>query len=450
MSIWRRILQGVTVLVTSTGIGMVTGVVSAFLTFRYLTPDEYGRLALFISYYSTGTIFLNLGLDAVITSEVSRARGEQLWSWIRYLIRWYTSIIIGAGVFLLILFFVIGQTAENKALWQIMGVYLMLTAPNRILSILFHSTTRYRRLASLTIVRSVSRMIFLILLPFLWAGKQIIGIALIFPVVELVALITAVFLLRQAWQELSQPNKIEAPYRMQDLIELIKQQGVYAILSIPVKTIADQMPIWFLRLFLGETAVGFFAAAQRTYIFILSIFRTIETTLFPLVAEQMKQAPERLRVALRQAQKYSFWGGLLVIIATTITAEFIITLIAGIEYLQAVPIFRIIIWHLLLFSLSQAQRPVFFASRAQKWLFITYTIGTIIGLITYPFAIWQLGVVGSGIGFIVYNGSVILARTYITRVHIPEFYISPRTIFQIESFDIRLYQNITKRILGRK
>ena len=450
MTLWQRILQGITALVTSTGISMVSGVVSAFLTFRYLTPAEYGRLALFISYYSLGTIFLNLGLDAIVTSEIARARGEQQWGLIRQILRRYTFLVIGAAVLLFTLFFVIGQFAEQTFLWRVMAVYLLLTAPNRIMSILFHSTTRYRRLASLIIVRSVSRMVLLLLLPFWWSYENILGIALIFPLLELIVLATAVWLFRHAWQEIAQVDPQPKKVAWRDFLPLIQAQSVYVIMSLPVKTVAEQLPIWFLRGLLGETAVGIYSAAQRTYLFILAAFRTIETTLFPLVSEQMKQNPERLRVVLRQAQKYTFWLGLITIIFTLLLANPIINFVAGDDYSQAALILQIIVWHLLFFALSQAQRPVFFANRAQKWLFVTYFLGLVIGLIIYPITIWQFGVMGAGIGFIVYNSAVILARQQVTRLHIADFYISPRTIFQIEPFDYLLVQNIAQKVFGRR
>lgn len=449
MTLWQRILQGVVALTTSTGISMLTGVVSAVLTFRYLTPDEYGRLALFISYYSTGTIFLTLGLDAVVTSELARARGEKRWSWIRYLLQWYGWMILSSGVLLVTIFFTIGEFANQTVLWRIMGLYLFLTAPNRFLSIIFHSTTRYRRFASLNIVRSVSRMGLLFLLPIWWPGETIVGIAFIFPILEVMVFMTALYLLQGATKELTQPDDPAQHYSFQNIRSLIQKEGVYTMLSIPIKTVSDQMPLWFLRVMIGETAVGIFAAAQRTYLLILSVFRTIETTLFPLVAEQKTKAQSQLQIALRQAQKYTFWAGLFVILTSMILARPILTIIAGEAYIQAIPIFRIIVWHLLFFAFSQAQRPLFFAHKAQKWLFSTYTFGVIIGIIVYPVTIYQLGIMGSAIGFLSYNGSVIFARQAITRHRIPEFYISPNTIFQIEPFDRQLYKKVSKKLFRK-
>ena len=292
-------------------------------------------------------------------------------------------------------------------------------------------------------------MILLLTLPLWWFGETIIGIASIFPILELVSFFIAIWLLREIKKDLLQTSNQAQDFSLNNIIDLLKKQGVYAILSLPIKTVSDQMPIWFLRLILGETTVGIFAAARLAYTYILAVFRTIETTLFPLVAEQMTLAIEQLQVALRQAQKYTFWGGLIVILISTILAEFMLSIIAGDTYLQAVPIFRLLIWHLLFFALSQSQRPVFFAAKAQKWLFITYGLGAIVGLISYPITISQFGVMGAAISFLIYNGTVIAARQYVTRNHIPQFYISVRTIFKIESFDILLYETITNKIFRK-
>lgn len=449
MTLWQRMLQGLTALLTSTGISMITGVVSASLTFRYLTPDEYGRLALFLTYFNTGTIFLTLGIEGIITSEVARARGEQKWGWIRKMVQLYAVLVLSMGLGLLLLFGIIGQFSDNRALWVVMGLYLLLTAPNRLLSILFHGTTRYRRMASLTVVRSVSRAGLLLLLPLWWTGDLLIGIALLYPILELLVLGTAVYLLRHAWQELAQEEAGAPSYTTQQVWDLLKDQGAYVVLSMPIKTLSEQLPVWFLRVLLGETAVGLFAAAFKTYNFIFTLFRSVETILFPLAAEQRTVAKEQLQVALRQAQKYTFWGSLLVIVGASLLAEFFLWAIAGEAYETAVPIFRILVWHLILFTFAQAQRPVLFANRELKWLFWTYVLGLLVGAVAYPVAITTVGILGAPIAYLLYIGSMVLARMIIIQRQLPDYFVHPATTFRIDPFDRLLVANIKQRLVGR-
>jgi O-antigen/teichoic acid export membrane protein len=448
MTLWQRILQGIVALTTGTGIAMITGVVSAGLTFRYLTPDAYGRLSLFLSFYQTGNTILTLGLNGVITSEIARARGNNEWGWLRYVTGWYTFFVIAFSIIQFLIFWGIGQFSTDTRMWQIMGVYLLLSAPNNLVVLLFHSATRYRRMALLTVVRSLCRVILLATLPWWWFGDILTGVTLTYPFLEIVTLVTGILTSRHLFAEYKKAASQKGTYVFNQLWELIKVQGGYAILSVPVKNIAEQFPIWFLRVFAGETAVGLYSAAQRTFSFIFSTIRNIEITLFPLVAEQMEQAPERLKAALRQSQKYTLWFGVAVALGGSLLAPWILTLIAGEIYQKSIPLFRIIIWYLPLYAFAQSQRPLLFASGAQKWLFISYTIGAIAALITLPPAIMLMGIYGAAAGFIIYNGVVIGIRQRIVYSTLPQFWISPLTVFRLEPFDYQLWELVKKRIWG--
>ncbi|MCD6287003.1 MAG: hypothetical protein J7M39_13930 [Anaerolineae bacterium] len=102
--------------------------------------------------------------------------------------------------------------------------------------------------------------------------------------------------------------------------------------------IIDQLQVWFLTMMVGDVAVGAYSAARAVYLLIFSFFNLVETTLFPPVSEQAPTHPDRLRMVLGQARKYSLWLGLLVASLVTVTAPWLVRIIAGDEYLAAVPL----------------------------------------------------------------------------------------------------------------
>lgn len=442
MTLWERILQGITAFSVDTIVSLVAGVLTAKLVFHYLPPADYGQLALFLSFYATATVFLSFGLGGVFTATISRARGKGEHGWAKFLIVRYLLILLITATVLLLIFVGIGFWRRDPLLWSIMGTYLWLTAPNTAAFTIFHSATRYRRLAGQSITRNVSRLALLATLPWWWPGERLVGVALTYPLMELTVMLVSSYMTRVVWVELK--DIPTSTYDNHDLISLFQKQGVYATLITPVKKVADQLPIWFLKALIGDVGVGTFAAAQKAYRLIFAFFRSLETTLFPLVSERAETHSEQLRVAMRQAQKYTFWLGLLVAIAANLTGAWIILLIAGKQYSMVIPVFDLFVWHLLIYAFSQSQRPIFYAVGQQKWLLVTYLFSTVVKTALLLIGIRLLGVMGAVWAVLLSSMVVVSVRYFLTRRVAPHLWVDPRGIIRVEEFDLRLWRDLKR------
>jgi O-antigen/teichoic acid export membrane protein len=443
MTLWQRILQGVTAFWVETIINLIAGVLGARLVFHYLQPADYGRLALFLSFYATGTICLGFGLGGVFTAEIARARGTGEGDWANFLISRYSALLLTTATLFLFLFVGIGVW-RGELLWSIMGAYLWLTAPNNVAYTLFHSSTRYRRLAGQSITRSLSRLALLATLPWWWPGEPLVGVALTFPLMELAVLAVSLILARVVWPELCRVSTIGYSYK--DMLTIFKRQGLYATLSIPVKKVGDQLPVWLLGAMAGDAELGIYAAAQRGYLLVFAFFRSLETTLFPLVAEQIKVDKERMHVALRQVQKYSFWLGLLAVATGNIAAPWIIRLIAGELYTGTIPVFRVILFLLMLYAFTQIHRPLFYALGQQKWLFLIY----LMNLPAYALILWVgitlWGALGAAASWALDTIVIIGLRQLVLYRLALHVWIDPRSVLAIDPFDKRLWEILRQRV----
>lgn len=446
MTLWERILQGMTAFSVDTIVSLVAGVLTAKLVFHYLSPADYGQLALLLSFYATASVLLSFGLGGVFTAAISRARGTGEHGWAKFLIVRYLLILLTTATVLLLIFVGIGFWQRDPVLWSIMGTYLWLSAPNTVAYTIFHSATRYRRLAGQSITRNVSRLALLAALPWWWAGERLVGVALTYPLMELTAVVVSSYMTRVVWMELK--DIPTTPYDTHDLLDLFQKQGIYATLITPVKKVADQLPIWFLKTLIGDVGVGTYAAAQRAYRLIFAFFRSLETTLFPLISEQAETHSEQLRVAMRQAQKYTFWSGLLVAITANLAGAWIILLIAGQQYAMVIPVFELFVWQLLIYAFSQSQRPIFYAVGQQKWLFITYLLSVVVETALLLIGIRLLGVMGAVWAVLLSSMVVVSVRYFLSRRVAPRLWVDPRGIIRVEEFDIRLWQDL-KRIAHR-
>ncbi|MDH7474485.1 MAG: oligosaccharide flippase family protein [Anaerolineae bacterium] len=443
MSLWRRILQGMVAFSADTIISNLAAVLGAVLVFRYLDVSAYGRLTLALSFYAGATVFLDFGQDTVFIAEVARARGTRDLSWARYLLTRYLQLNTIMGCVALIAFLIIGHQQRNQ-LWIVMGFYLLTTALNNVVSVLFHSYTRYQLLATQSIVRSLSRLLLLVTLPLWWRGDNLLAVAWTYPLMDAAALLVSVWLARTMVHDLRNIRADE--YSLTSLATLFHQQGIYAALSVPVKRVADQLPVWFLKALIGDVGVGIYGAAQKGFSLIYAFFSTLETTVFPLVSEQMEVDKERLQIALRQMQKYTFWLGLVTAIVGGLGARWLILTVAGEGYLAAVPMFRLMLWQLVIYAFMQSQRPLFYALGQQGWLFILYLFNMLIYALALFGAITVMGTIGAVGATLIYAILSAITRMMVLR-KLGSQTLDPCSVFKVEGFDRRLWEILRTWVL---
>jgi O-antigen/teichoic acid export membrane protein len=438
VTLWRRILQGMTALSLDMVISNLAAVLGAALVFRYLNLPTYGQLTLMLSLYTAATIFLNFGLGDVFTAEIARSRGNGNLARVRFLLSRFLYLNVITGVLLFAVFVGMG-VRYNDPLWLAMGTYLLTTALNGVANVMFHSYTRYRRLAAQSIARSLFRLLLLAALPFWWRGEALVGVAWTYPLMDFAALLVSVWLARIVWRDLRGVRTDD--YSLDSLAVLFRQQGVYAILIISVKKIAGQLPVWILKILTSDVEVGIFGAACQAQALIYAFFSTLETTIFPLVSEQIEADKERLGIALRQMQKFAFWLGLAAVTVGGLTAQWLVVIIAGDkEYLVVVPLFRLWLWRLPINAFSQSHRPLYYALGQQKWLLMIYVGSTLVRFLILIVGIEMLGVIGAVWALLADLTFTVVVRSLVLRRLSPELWVSPLSVFRIEAFDRRLWR----------
>jgi O-antigen/teichoic acid export membrane protein len=443
VSLWRRILQGMTAFSADTVISNLAAVLSAALVFRYLDVSAYGWLTLALSFYTSATVFLDFGLGDVFTAEIARSRGTGNLGWARFLLTRYLWLNAFMGCVSLIVFLAVGYQRRDP-LWTVMGFYLLTTAWNGVVKVLFHSYTRYRRLAAQSVIRSLTRLLLLAALPLWWRADDLLGVAWTYPLMDAAALFVSAWLARRALRDLRGVRA--GGYSLASLAVLLRQQGVYAVLSIPVKRVADQLPVWFLKALIGDVGVGIYGAAQKGFSLLYAFFSALETTIFPLVSEQIEVDKERLQIALRQMQKYTFWLGLIVAVMGGLAAHWLIWIVAGTKYLVAVSPFRLMLWNLVIFAFLQSQRPLFYALGQQKWLFVLYVVSTATYALLLGAGISIWGVSGAVCATLINSAVSVGVRLFVLWRLEPQMLVDPRSIFRVEGFDRRLWQVVWERV----
>jgi len=439
MSLIGKIGRGVAAFSIETVLSNLFQVFAVALVFRYLTPETYGQLALALTFHATGTIFLDFGLGPVFTAEIAKGRGEgsperlKLYVW-RYLC---LEMVTGSALFIAYALIGLKQAGVFRILWPLMGFYILGTGLSNVAVTIFHSHTLYGYQAGQSIFRSAVRLLLLATFRLWWYGDALIGVALTFGLMEL---LTGLMSLAIAGKIVAPLRSVPLPTSSWPILwQMLKEQGLYSSLIIPVRRVQDQMPVWLITVLAGNAAAGAFAMAQGGFAIIFSFFRGVETALFPLVSERLSTDQRLLHDTMQQTTKYSFWFGLLALVGGWLFAPLFVRVIAGEAYAEAVPVFRVMLFYTLVYAFAQIQRPLFYAARQQRALFISYLVNIVEYAVLLVMGTLILGATGAALSWVVSEGLIVCFRQWQLARRDPQLAFKPGTLFVINEYDRQLW-----------
>ncbi len=433
---WQKILQGIRAYFTVSIVTNITGILQSILTLRYLTLGEYGQYTLLLSFFATGKLFFDLGSKSLFVSEIAQANGENNQARVKGLFSVLSWFLGSMSIVVTAVFIIIGLWRQNN-LYHIIAVYSLFFAINLGFDILLLSHTKFNQTAGQQIVRSASRLGFLLLIPFFPTGSMLFWVMLSHVIKEIVVMIFSIRWVSPIFHSLR-----KVTLQSIDVGTIFKQQGIFVLMSYPIRQLITELPVWMLTFFWDITAVGVYGAARKAFSLITTVFAYVETILIPLLPEQMNQFPDKVRIAIRQSQKYTFWltvGMLLVVLPLS---PWIIQLLGPEEYAGVIRPFQIILLTAVFTPFIQSHRPILFALKEQRWFFIMQ----LLSLLTYAPLLLLFIPPRAAVGAVVVlvlNGIIhTTLRSGIIRRIAPQFWVSPFTIFEIEEFDRKLIKRI--------
>ncbi|MHA1712714.1 MAG: oligosaccharide flippase family protein [Candidatus Ranarchaeia archaeon] len=447
MSLANKIAKGTVIFSSSNVILTAIHFLTSVLVIRTLGALDYGWLALSLSAYSIGTVFLDLGLSNVISSEIARSRGKKRLDQVKRFLLRYSQMELGGGSLLLIVP-ILASPWINKAyspmlarLFIIVGTYLFLTGIKNLFSTTFYSYTLYHYLTFLQVTFALLRLLWVLLLV-IWLKQGLMGAILTYPLsLAITILLTSPFW----WRVVSPLKKIKAS-KEPVFRKALKEQGGYVILTLPFKNIQDQLPPWMIKALLGTEMVAIYAVAQRGFSPLFSLLRSLETTLLPLASERISTDWQTTKTMLNKATKYASWVAALLVIGGWLLAPLFYRFLFSEKYLEAVPVFRIYLLVLFVYAFLLIQRPLLYALRAQKYLFYAYLMGVPFYILLLYLSISWLGVLGAALALSLHGVVIASLRYYFLHQLCPDFRISFKALFLIDEFDKRMFK---EKILSR-
>lgn len=439
---WRKIYQGVAAFFGVTVISNISGIIQTVLTFRYLSPAEYGQYTLLLSFFTIGRTFFDMGAVSIFMSEIAQADGAQREARLVGLMRVYGRFVGVTAVLVTLTFFAIAFS-RSQTTFFILGLYALLFGLNFGSNTVLLGFTQFKPAASQQVVRSISRLTLLATLPLLATPSLLLPVLWTHVIKEGVVLLFSIYWLRPYLQRFSDTTAKRVSFWT-----LFSKQGIYLIASYPIRQVIGEAPIWLLSVLVGETAVGLFGAARKAYNLLNGFFMQIETILFPVLPSEMNNM-ERVRVAIRQSQKYTFWLALLIVVPLLPLAPFLVMLLGGEQYEDVVAPLR---WLLLLLPLGafiQSHRPTLFAVNKQKPLFLIRLLKMVTYLPLTTLFVLSNGATGAAQAAVIDATLHLFVRWRILYLAAPQFWVSPLSIFVVEPFDSQLFAKVKEQIQRR-
>jgi O-antigen/teichoic acid export membrane protein len=437
MSLLKLILKGITAFFSGALILPFIQFATAILVIRWLGRVDYGKLALSLSIYATASILLDPGIGSLIVSQVAKERGEQRLGKIKYFLVRYGQIEIGLGFVLLFITFFGSYWVSDfitKEIVLLIGAYLFFAGIKNIFINTFYSYALYHYQVLLEVLSATFRLILVILL-LGWIEMGLVGAMLTYPLSLVLAIVTiSPFWLKTV--KYLRKIKIQSTTIMPPIL---MDQGKFAILFTITKTIQDQIPVWIVKAILGMESVAIYGVAQRAFSFIFSFYKTLESTIFPLASEMINSQWSRVKEMFIKGMKYSFLISLLVVPVLWIAAHSIFGIAFSEKYIASVPVFRLFLLLLFIYSFTLVPRPLFYALGLLKYHF--YSLLPSISI--YPLILWifisEGGVSGAGWAIIINSIVIGLLRYYFLRKNKPDFKIRIRSLFWFDALEREIF-----------
>lgn len=326
-----KLIKGSIVLTLGSVLSVILFGIAGLLIARYLGPDNYGVFNAGIALPASLSLSFLIGIDGVLPREVARKPedfGGLLLSALYPIFIW----MIILSLLILIIGYLLGYSTE---IYQVLIVALFIYI-FRSFTILVRSVMRgLRRMASdvLIQVSESSVAIFLVLL-FLNISRSAFSAALAFLGSALLSLIIGGLITKSLInQKLHYDKKLAKKLVLESLPLLIMAT------LIAVNTRAD---ILILSSSVNEYQVGLYASALSVYFLVQPISASFSASLLPTLSSTYVNKTTEFNLIWKNGLRFVIILSIMLFVLSYIYADVIINILFGENYLNAVPILKIV------------------------------------------------------------------------------------------------------------
>jgi len=353
--------------------------VFAMLRLRVLSPGGEGSYTFAIAFHTFFEIIIRFGLGTLLTREVAKAREGAS--------RFFSNVValrvkLWLASLPVILLLVLGYwrwgglTGEEAAAIALFSIALLFASFADAVSATFNAYEKMEFPAGLASAIALSKVALgaLVLLPPLeWGFVGLAGVALLMNSVQ------AIWLYILLRQKLFTP-RLETDRGLQrEMMGLSFPLMINHLLA----TIFWRIDIWILRPLSGAAAVGIYSAGLKWLDGLNVIPSYLTLAIFPIMSRFAHDSQESLVRAYRLALRLLLMIALPVVVFVLFTAEPLISILGGAEYLPGSAIaLRLLILSIPIGFVNSVTQYVLIAVNQQHFLTRAFVIGVVFNLVT--------------------------------------------------------------------
>jgi O-antigen/teichoic acid export membrane protein len=372
----------------------VAQIVSSSLSFfymvfiaRYLGVEQFGILSFAIAFVGIFGIVTDLGLSTLATRDI--ARDESL-------ARKYLGTILTLKIALVVIAYgliavtinLLGYPSQTIIVVYLLALSTIILAFVSAFYSVFRAFQRLEFQSFATILQSGLLLGGALLVITLNAG--IFGIAIAYSVSSAAVLLFSVFIC--TWKFVKPRFQFEWSFARH-----ITWQSLPFALIIFSSYLYTWIDTTLLSLMKGSEVVGWYSAAYKLILAFSFIPVVIQTAVFPIMSKYFVSSQDSLRLVFEKLLKIMLILALPLGIATMFTANQIILLVFGEQYLNTVIALQILIWSLVVIFIRTPFEQLLQSGNRQRVVSNAFIAGVIFNVIANVIFIPRYSYIGAGI-----------------------------------------------------
>ncbi len=447
VSLTRRIAEGTAHIALANFITIIFNLLSFIVVVRLLGKFEYGLIVLSLSAVNILSTFLDFGIGGVMTSDIAKELKNNRKDRVKSLLYRYTQIEILAGIILFLSVLGISEVLSPRYqdtvidLIRISSVIILLNALKNIFVTTFNSHLDFKSIFYMNSFESAFRLFYIIILG-VYMNLGIYGVMASYPASSATSIaLTLRRYVKIAGEYLRVTRSKEGLF-----FNTITSHGKWVAMIRPIKNISGNIPPWIIQSMLGVEAVAIFNVARRAANYVILFLTPLENVLMPIISQESNNIG-KVNSIISRSIKYSIWASAAIIIVGVISSEWVFYTLFGAKYLKSSEVFNVLIFISLSYSLNLVMRPVFFALRLQKHLFMIYVKNLLVFILLALILTAHAGLKGMALAFILSGFAGFAMRYSALRRSGVKIHFS--NLFKIDRYDIELINKIYYRMRKR-
>lgn len=357
---------------------------------RILGPTDAGIFNLGITFFTIILALSDVGLQELFVREVAPRREESGRYLINYLAMRIVLVIIGYAILFLLISFLLPYQPETESVILILGLAVLPEALFALFQALFVAHERLLIPTLAAVVNSTFKLGVGFWL--LTNDYPVTTIAWVMPIGSLLSLLIFLPGFIRLFRHL--PQKISSRLDFAFSLSQLRYMPGFILIS-TFLTLDFQLDAFLISLYLSETDIGWYGAAQTIVLGFWMMATAFRTTLYPLMARAHQEAPQKLPIIYRRAHQYLLLVALPIAAGITLLARPIVRLVYADAFEATVPALQIMIWAVVFAFVNVPNARLVLVRNRQKqagWMTgISMIVNVVLNLLLIP----RFGIVGA-------------------------------------------------------